>query len=351
MQLTKPLLPEIPELMPYIQDIWQSGFVTNNGKYCKELKIKLTKFLNINDISLVSSGTFALWCALKALNIQGEVITTPYTFVATTNVLKQLNITPVYVDVKDDGTINPDKIEAAITDKTTAILAVHVHGFPCDVQKISEIAHKHNLKVIYDAAHAFNVKINGIPLVNYGDISTLSFHATKVYNTIEGGAVISNSEIVKQIDLLKNFGIVDEETTLCPGLNGKLDEIRSAIGILNLKTVTEAINKRKQIAEYYLKYLNIPGIQLPEYKDNIAYNYSYFPIYINSDIYGLTRDELFAKFRKESILVRKYFYPLLCDDSVNVPNARKLSNNVLCLPIYPELTNLENITKIICESL
>lgn len=348
MNLTKPLLPEIPELMSYIQDIWQSGFITNNGKYCKELKVKLSEFLNIDNISLVSSGTFALWSALKALNIQGEVITTPYTFAATTHVLKQLNIVPVYVDVKDDGTLDPDKIEAAITDKTTAILAVHVYGFPCDVQKISEIANKHNLKVIYDAAHAFNVKIDGIPIVNYGDASALSFHATKVYNTVEGGAVIGNSEVIKQVDLLKNFGIVDEETILCPGLNGKLDEIRSAIGILNLKNVSEAINKRKKIAEYYLEYLNISGIRLPKYKENVEYNYSYFPIYVNKNQYGLTRDELFTKFRNNNILVRKYFYPLL-DNSDNLVNAKLLADSVLCLPIYPDLTNPEDIVKVICE--
>ena len=348
MNLTKPLLPEIPELMSYIQDIWQSGFITNNGKYCKELKVKLSEFLNVDNISLVSSGTFALWSALKALNIQGEVITTPYTFAATTHVLKQLNIVPVYVDVKDDGTLDPDKIEAAITDKTTAILAVHVYGFPCDVQKISEIANKHNLKVIYDSAHAFNVKIDGIPIVNYGDASALSFHATKVYNTVEGGAVIGNSEVTKHVDLLKNFGIVDEETILCPGLNGKLDEIRSAIGILNLKNVSEAINKRKKIAEYYLEHLNISGIRLPKYKENVEYNYSYFPIYVNKNQYGLTRDELFTKFRKNNILVRKYFYPLL-DNSDNLVNAKLLADSVLCLPIYPDLTNPEDIVKVICE--
>lgn len=348
MNLTKPLLPEIPELMSYIQDIWQSGFITNNGKYCKELKVKLSEFLNVDNISLVSSGTFALWSALKAFNIHGEVITTPYTFAATTHVLKQLNIVPVYVDVKDDGTLDPDKIEAAITDKTTAILAVHVYGFLCDVQKISEIANKHNLKVIYDAAHAFNVKIDGIPIINYGDASALSFHATKVYNTVEGGAVIGNSEVTKQVDLLKNFGIVDEETILCPGLNGKLDEIRSAIGILNLKNVSEAINKRKKIAEYYLEHLNISGIRLPKYKENIEYNYSYFPIYVNKNQYGLTRDELFTKFRNNNILVRKYFYPLL-DNSDNLINAKLLADSVLCLPIYPDLTNPEDIVKVICE--
>lgn len=348
MQLTKPLLPEIPELMSYIQDIWQSGFITNNGKYCKELKVKLSEFLNIDNISLVSSGTFALWSALKALNIQGEVITTPYTFAATTHVLKQLNIIPIYVDVKDDGTLDPDKIEAAITDKTTAILAVHVYGFPCDVQKIAEIANKHNLKVIYDSAHAFNVKIDEIPIVNYGDASALSFHATKVYNTVEGGAVIGNSEVIKQVDLLKNFGIADEETILCPGLNGKLDEIRSTIGILNLKNISEAINKRKKIAKYYLEHLNISGIRLPKYKENVEYNYSYFPIYVNKNQYGLTRDELFTKFRKNNILVRKYFYPLL-DNSDNLVNAKLLADSVLCLPIYPDLTNTENIIKIICE--
>lgn len=348
MDLIKPLLPEIPELMSYIQDIWQSGFITNNGKYCKELKVKLSEFLNIDNISLVSSGTFALWSALKALNVQGEVITTPYTFAATTHVLKQLNIVPVYVDVKDDGTLDPDKIEAAITDKTTAILAVHVYGFPCDVQKISEIANKHNLKVIYDSAHAFNIKINRIPIVNYGDASALSFHATKVYNTVEGGAVIGNNEVIKQVDLLKNFGIVDEETILCPGLNGKLDEIRSAIGILNLKNISEAINKRKKIAEYYLEHLNISGIRLPKYKENIEYNYSYFPIYVNKNQYGLTRDELFTKFRNNNILVRKYFYPLL-DNSDNLVNAKLLADSVLCLPIYPDLTNPEDIVKVICE--
>ena len=348
MDLIKPLLPEIPELISYIQDIWQSGFITNNGKYCKELKVKLSEFLNVDNISLVSSGTFALWSALKALNVQGEVITTPYTFAATTHVLKQLNIVPVYVDVKDDGTLDPDKIEAAITDKTTAILAVHVHGFPCDVQKIAKIANKHNLKVIYDAAHAFNVKIDGIPIVNYGDASALSFHATKVYNTVEGGAVIGNSEVTKQVDLLKNFGIVDEETILCPGLNGKLDEIRSAIGILNLKNISEAINKRKKIAEYYLEHLNISGIRLPKYKENVEYNYSYFPIYVNKNQYGLTRDELFTKFRKNNILVRKYFYPLL-DNSDNLVNAKLLADSVLCLPIYPDLTNPEDIVKVICE--
>lgn len=293
------------------------------------------KYKNINEyldtpyVSAVSNVTNGLLLALKALNISGDVVTSPYSFVATENVLRWLNLNPIMVDTDEFGNIDPDKIEQAITKNTTAILPIHVYGRPCDTEKIQNIADKYNLKVIYDAAHAFGVK------VNFGDISVISMHATKVFNTCEGGIIISKTaEIKKKIDLLRNFGIEDEETVSEYGINAKLDEIRAAIGILNLKTIDSDIMERKTIFEKYKTGLkDVPGIRT---LDN-SYNGSYFPIFIDEKLYGHNRDYLYEMFKSEGILSRKYFYPIRHKLEIS----SRLSNTVLCLPIYP---GLEDIT-------
>lgn len=332
--ITKPILPKLSELMPMLENIWQSGFVTNNGPYCKEFETKLSEYLNTPYVSVVSNATNGLLLALKALNITGNVVTSPYSFVATENVLRWLNLNPVYVDTDEYGNIDPDKIENAITDKTTAIMPIHVYGRPCNTKKIQKIANKYGLKVIYDAAHAFGVK------VDFGDISVISMHATKVFNTCEGGIIISKSaELKKKIDLLRNFGIENENTISEIGINAKLDEIRAAIGILNLKTIDSDIAARQSIfKKYKIGLKDISGIRTMD----DCYNGSYFPIFVDEQQYGHDRDYLYNIFKNNDILVRKYFYPI----PYELPNAGKLSRTVLCLPIYPGLkTNI--IEKII----
>jgi len=327
--VTKPKLPNLSELMPMLENIWHSGIITNNGSYCKEFEQRLSEYLDTPYVSVVSNATNGLLLALKALNISGDVVTSPYSFAATENVLRWLNLNPIMVDTDELGNIDPDKIEQAITKNTTAILPIHVYGRPCDTEKIQNIANKYNLKVIYDAAHVFGVK------VDFGDVSVISMHATKVFNTCEGGIVISKTaEIKKKIDLLRNFGIEDEETVSEYGINAKLDEIRAAIGILNLKTIDSDIMERKAIFEKYRTGLkDVPGIRT---LDN-SYNGSYFPIFIDEKLYGHNRDYLYEMFKSEGILARKYFYPI----RYKLEISSRLSNTVLCLPIYP---GLEDIT-------
>ena len=352
--VTSPLLPSLEEFMPYLQDIWDRKWLTNNGHYHKELEKALCEYLKVPYISLFTNGTLPLMCALQALRITGEVITTPYSFVATTHSLWWNGIKPVFVDIDPaTGNIDPDKIEAAITPRTTAIMPVHVYGNPCDTQRIQEIADKYGLKVIYDAAHAFGVEVNGESVLNAGDMSTLSFHATKVYNTIEGGALICHDEKTKQrIDYLKNFGFAGETTVIAPGINGKMDEVRAAYGLLNLKQVDAAIEARHQVAVRYRESLrDVKGIRVMEDIPGVRHNYAYFPIFINAEEYGMTRDELYFKMKEQDVLGRRYFYPLISEFSTyrglesarpgNLPVAHHFADCVICLPMYAGLTNEE----------
>lgn len=349
--VTSPLLPSLDDLMPYLQDIWNRKWLTNNGHYHQELEKALCEYLKVPYICLFTNGTLPLMCALQALRITGEVITTPYSFVATTHSLWWNGIKPVFVDIDPETcNIDPDKIEAAITPKTTAIMPVHVYGKPCDVKRIQDIADKYGLKVIYDAAHAFGVEVNGESILNAGDMSTLSFHATKVYNTVEGGALICHDEKTKQrIDYLKNFGFANETTVIAPGINGKMDEVRSAYGLLNLKQVDAAIEARHQVAIKYREALRgMKGIRVMEDMLGVRHNYSYFPMFINAEEYGMTRDELYFKMKENNVLGRRYFYPLISEFSTyrglesarpeNLPVAHKIADSVICLPMYHNLT-------------
>lgn len=363
--VTSPLLPPLEEFIPYLQQIWSSKWITNNGQFHKQLEQALAEYLGVRYISVFTNGTLPLITALQALHVTGEVITTPYSFVATTHSIWWNGLKPIFVDVDlETGNIDPDKIEAAITPHTSAIMPVHVYGMPCNVNRIQQIANKYNLKVIYDAAHAFGVRIDNTSVLNFGDISTLSFHATKTYNTIEGGALVCHSAEMKQkIDQLKNFGFTGETTVVAPGINSKMDEVRSAYGLLNLKYVDKAIALRKQVAERYVDaLLDVKGIKLYQpivdslKNDSIKMNYSYFPVFVNSDEYGITRDELYFKMKERNILGRRYFYPLISNfppyvsykSSVlsNLINANKLANEVICMPMHTDLSDKE-INKVI----
>ena len=357
--VTSPLLPSLDEFMPYLQDIWSRKWLTNNGYYHQELEKALCEYLKVPYISLFTNGTLPLLCALQALRITGEVITTPYSFVATTHSLWWNGIKPVFVDIDPETcNIDPQKIEDAITPRTTAIMPVHVYGKPCDTDRIQAIADKYGLKVIYDAAHAFGVKVNGESILNAGDISTLSFHATKVYNTIEGGALVCHDEKTKKrIDYLKNFGFSGETEIVAPGINGKMDEIRSAYGLLNLKQVDTAIEARHQIAIKYRKILrNIKGLHFMEDIPGVRHNYSYFPIFVDAEKYGMTRDELYFKMKEQNVFGRRYFYPLISEFSTyrgldsarldNLPVAHKIANSVICLPMYAGLSE-DDINRIL----
>ena len=360
--VTSPLLPSLDDFMPYLQDIWNRKWLTNNGHYHQELEKALCEYLKVPYISLFTNGTLPLITALQALRITGEVITTPYSFVATTHSLWWNGIKPVFVDIDPvTGNLDPDKIEAAITPRTTAIMPVHVYGQPCDTKRIQEIADKYGLKVIYDAAHAFGVEVNGESILNAGDMSTLSFHATKVYNTIEGGALVMHDEATKKrIDYLKNFGFANETTVVAPGINSKMDEVRSAYGLLNLKQVDAAIEARRKVAEQYREALrDVPGIRVMEDIPGVHHNYAYFPIFIDAEKYGMTRDELYFKMKENNVLGRRYFYPLISEFSTyrglesarpeNLPVAIKIANSVICLPMYHHLNKIDvdNILEII----
>lgn len=350
--VTSPLLPNLDDFNEMLKQIWASKWITNNGSFHKQLEKELAVYLKVPYISLFTNGTLPLITALQALRITGEVITTPYSFVATTHALWWNGIKPVFVDIDPTtGNINPDKIEAAITPKTTAIMPVHVYGKPCDTKRIQEIADQYDLKVIYDAAHAFGVEVNGESILNAGDLSTLSFHATKVYNTVEGGAMVMHDEkMKKRIDYLKNFGFANETTVVGPGINSKMDEVRSAYGLLNLKQVDAAIEARHQVAIKYREVLrNVEGVTFFDDIPGVRHNYSYFPIFIDAKKYGMTRDELYFKMKEQNVLGRRYFYPLISEFSTyrglesakpeNLPEAHKMADSVICLPMHHALSN------------
>ena len=357
--VTQPCLPPLEELIPYLQQIWENKWLTNNGPLHQQLEKELAKYLGVKYISLFSNGTLALISALQALNIIGEVITTPFSFVATTHSLWWNKITPVFVDIEPEYmNLDPAKIEAAITEKTTAIMPVHVYGNPCNVDEIQRIADKHGLKVIYDAAHAFGVRKNDTSILNYGDLSILSFHATKVFSTIEGGAIISHTaEMKHHIDNLKNFGFRDEIVVEEPGINAKLKEVQAAYGLLQLKYVDGFIARRKDITNLYRSLLNnITGIRFLNDIEGVTYSYSYFPILIDERLYGKTRDELYEKLKNNNIFARRYFYPLIStfepynklesSASENLPIATIAATEVLCLPIFVELGD-EDVIRIV----
>ena len=352
-------MPDLEELNQYLQDIWQRKWITNNGHYHKELEKALCEYLDVPYVSLFTNGTLPLITALQALRITGEVITTPYSFVATTHSLWWNGIKPVFVDIDPTtGNLDPDKIEAAITPRTTAIMPVHVYGKPCDTERIQGIADKYGFKIIYDAAHAFGVKVNGESILKAGDMSTLSFHATKVYNTIEGGALVMHDEHTKKrIDYLKNFGFASETEVVAPGINSKMDEMRAAYGLLNLKQVDEAIEARHQVAIKYREALrDVEGITFFDDMPGVKHNYSYFPIFVHAEKYGMTRDELYFKMKEQNVLGRRYFYPLISTFSTyrglesakpeNLPNAHKMADEVICLPMHHALSD-EDVNRII----
>lgn len=362
--VTSPLLPDLREFEKYLEDIWNRKWLTNNGVYHKELEKSLADYLKVPYISLFTNGTLPLITALQALRITGEVITTPYSFVATTHSIWWNNLKPVFVDVEEEtGNIDPEKIEAAITPQTTAIMPVHVYGTPCNTKRIQEIADTYGLKVIYDAAHAFGVTVDGKSILENGDMSTLSFHATKVYNTVEGGALVCRDEPTKKrIDYLKNFGFADEVTVVAPGINSKMDELRAAWGLLNLKQVDSAIEKRKHVAQLYRNALkNVPGIRFLNDIEGVRHNYSYFPLFITEKEFGMSRDALYTKLKENNVLGRRYFYPLISNFPVyrglesarpeNLPVATKLAEQVLCLPMYADLTDedVERVIEVICR--
>ena len=391
--VTSPLLPNLDEFHELLKEIWDSKWITNNGSFHRQLEAALAEYLKVPYVSLFTNGTLPLLTALQALRITGEVITTPYSFVATTHSIWWNGCKPVFVDVDPKtGNMDPDKIEAAITPRTTAIMPVHCYGKPCDVRRIKEIADKYGLKVIYDAAHAFaleipkneadykvafdeannvfnpsqeakKVEVETESILNWGDMSTLSFHATKVYNTIEGGAmVMHDAETKKRIDYLKNFGFADEVTVVGPGINSKVDEMRAAYGLLNLNHVDAAIEARKNTANVYREALRgIDGLTFYEDMPGVKHNYSYFPMFIDAEKYGMTRDELYFKMKEANILGRRYFYPLISEFSTyrglesarkeNLPNAHKMADTVICLPMHHELSegDIERILKLIVK--
>lgn len=349
--VTSPLLPDLNEFNQLLQQIWDKKWITNNGTFHQQLESALAEYLGVPYISLFTNGTLPLITALQALRITGEVITTPFSFVATSHSIWWNGLKPVFVDVDPKtGNIDPEKIEAAITPRTSAIMPVHVYGNPCDTKRITEIADKYNLKVIYDAAHAFGVKVNGESILKEGDLSTLSFHATKVYNTIEGGALVMHDAKMKQrIDYLKNFGFAGETEVVAPGINSKMDEMRSAYGLLNLKQVDSAIEARKQTAYAYREALNdIKGISFFNDIEGVKHNYAYFPIFIHANEYGMTRDELYFKMKENNVLGRRYFYPLISDFTTyrglesaskeNLPVAHAMADSVICLPMHHALS-------------
>ena len=352
--VTSPLLPSLEDFTFLLKEIWESKMLTNNGNFHQKLEEELAKYLKVPYLSLFTNGTLPLITALQAMRITGEVITTPFSFVATTHSLWWNGIKPVFVDIEPETcNLDPSKIEAAITPRTTAIMPVHVYGKPCKTKEIQEIANKYGLKVIYDAAHAFGVEINGESILNFGDMATLSFHATKVYNTLEGGAlVVHDEQTKKRIDYLKNFGFASETEVVAPGINSKVDEVRAAYGLLNLKQVDHAINSRRKVAIRYRDELQgVKGITFFNDIPGVRHNYSYFPIFINAEEYGMTRDELYFKMKEHNVFGRRYFYPLISTFSTyrgldsanpdNLPIATQMSNNVICLPMHHGLSENE----------
>jgi dTDP-4-amino-4,6-dideoxygalactose transaminase len=360
--VTQPSLPPLEEFTEYLKQIWNSKILTNNGPFHQQFEKDLAEYLGVKYLSLFANGTLALVTALHALRITGEVITTPFSFVATTHSLWWNNIEPVFVDIEPEYfTLDPDKIEAAITPLTTAILPVHVYGNPCRIDEIQKIADTYGLKVIYDAAHAFGVRVRENSILDYGDLSILSFHAIKVFNTIEGGAIICHDEKTKKrIDFLKNFGFTGETTVIEPGINAKMNELQAAYGMLQLKHIAEYISKRRKVAEVYRKELSgVKGIRVLDDIEGVDHSYTYFPLLVDEHLYGESRDSLYERFKKNNIYVRRYFYPLISQfptyrglPSANPANlflASKVAEQVICLPIYPELDfpTIKKIIKII----
>lgn len=356
-QVTQSSMPSYEEYCKEIKSIWDTKWLTNNGEKHNLLQQKLKKYLLTDNVTLFSNGHFALYLAIKAMNLTGEVITTPFTFASTTHAIVQNGLKPVFCDINiNDYTIDADKIESLITDKTSAIVAVHVYGNVCNVEKIEKIAKKHNLKVIYDAAHAFGVEYKNKGIANFGDISMFSFHATKVFNTIEGGCLTySDNKLIKKLDQMKNFGIVDAEHINMAGMNCKMNEFQAAMGLCNLNHIDAEIKKRKKVYERYIKNLKtINGVKLLKQNKDIKNNYSYFPIVLE-DEYNYSRDNLYTELAKEGIFSRKYFYPLVSDfecykndyDSKDTPIAKYVAERVLTLPMYSDLS-LEDVDKI-CE--
>lgn len=348
--VTSPLLPPLEEYYRYLEKIWNSRRLTNNGQFHKELEGLLCDHLGVKHISLFSNGTLALITALQALRITGEVITTPFSFVATTHALWWNALKPVFADIKSDTfNLDPLKVKAAITPQTSAILPVHVYGNPCELDSFREIAETYNLKLIYDAAHAFGVEIEGKSILNFGDLSVLSFHATKTFNTFEGGAIICHDEKMKRhIDDLKNFGFRNETTVVGPGINGKMNELQAAFGILQLKYIESALNERRAIACRYREILSeVKGITVLNDVPGIKHAYSYFPILVEKLNFGMSRDALYDKLKQNNIFTRRYFYPLISNfptyrglpsaEPANLPVANSIAEKVLCLPIYPGL--------------
>lgn len=341
-------MPEFEEYTQEIKDIWDTVWLTNMGSKHTELQKQLSEYFQVPDISLFCNGHMALELTLQAFQLQGQVITTPYSFASTTHAIVRNNLTPVFCDInEDDYTINADQIESLITPKTSAIVPVHVYGNICDNSKIMEIAEKHNLKVIYDAAHAFGIKENGVSIASYGDASMFSFHATKVFHTIEGGAVASGYEwLHKKLYQLKNFGIEDEETVAEVGANAKMSEFQAAMGLCNLRHIDGEIAKRKRVVEQYRTHLDgIPGIKLCAEKDNVTSNYAYFPAVFDKEVLGVDRDQIYEELKRNNIYSRKYFYPLINEfgcyrpvyNALETPVAKRIAASVLCLPIYAEL--------------
>lgn len=364
--VTKAFLPPIDEYRKRIQVIWENNWLTNNGDLHSEFEQSILDYLKVENTSLFVNGHLALDIAIKALGLRGEVITTPFTFASTTHAIVMNNLEPVFCDINmDDFTIDVNKIEELITENTSAIIPVHVFGYPCNTKEINKIAKKYNLKVIYDAAHAFGVEVDGIGIGNFGDISMFSLHATKVYNSIEGGVLtFKNEELKRKFDLYKNFGISGEESVELVGLNGKMNEFQAAMGLLNLKYVDEQIENRRKIAQIYKReFKDIEGIYCLQDKQNVRHNYSYFPILIDEKKLFLTRDEIYENLKKYNVFTRKYFYPLITDfecykgkyEDNYIINAKKVAENILTLPIYGDLTEIDaikivNIIKFILNS-
>lgn len=362
--VTQPYLPPLEEFLPSLEKIWASKRLTNAGPFHEQFEQELGEMLGMPHISLFANGTLALITALQALRIGGEVITTPFSFVATAHALLWNGIRPVFADIDPDTfNLDPSRIEAAITPQTTAILPVHCYGRPCDVDVIQKIADNYNLKVIYDAAHAFGVRLNDQPLLQHGDLSILSFHATKVFNTFEGGAIVCPDKKTKEhIDHLKNFGIVDETVVVAAGINGKMSEFNAALGLLQLKHIAHAIEQRRKIDLAYRERLaNIPGLRCLPPPVGVKENHAYFPVLVTED-YPLTRDELYARLRENNIYPRRYFYPLISNLPMyrglpsavagNLPVANDIAQQILCLPVYPGLeeAELERVFQVLCAA-
>ncbi|MFW5983241.1 MAG: DegT/DnrJ/EryC1/StrS family aminotransferase [bacterium] len=349
--VTKPYLPDLEEFKPYLEKIWASGQLTNNGQYHQLFEKKLATYLGVPYVSLFANGTLALITALQAMRIKGEVITTPYSFVATTHALWWNRIKPVFSDIEPDYcTLDPEKIEAAITPDTTAILPVHVYGYPCQMERIQRIADKYGLNVIYDAAHTMGAKYRGKSIASLGDMSILSFHATKLFHTFEGGAIVSHDKETKErVDHLKNFGFESQTSVVMPGINAKMNEVQAAMGLLNLKYLDEIRNKSKILAKRYTNAFHETGLNVMPDMKGFANNYAYYPVFVRKQQYGMSRDALFETLKSNGIHARRYFYPLISDfapyrylnKGATLPQAKRKADEVICLPLYPDMSEAE----------